>query len=370
MSPGHRSPALMGLALSALGGDEFLAHDQSRICVSAHVDDPVACRARGWRALEDLLATATFETNVFRLMADRGRVEPDLYLHTTLSGGILKRALRTEVLMHELAGGATLTINGADRLHRGLEADREVLEYAVAQPAWCNGFLSHTAVSAFGRHHDDHAVVVVQAEGHKHWKVYEPVPSEQESRTVFDAVLKPGDVLHVPAGWDHEVTGTGAPSLHWTFGFVVPSHADLVLGELTHQVRQGAPVDTLRAPDSSTLDPSALRRAMRLRSMERRTGSSLPWALGVTLPALEHIRVRWAARLPPVIDGTGGAMSVGSLGKRFRVDSRLAEAMRTLARGDSVPGADLVAGAATEAVVRTFLDWAVCQRLILVEAVE
>ncbi|MGQ0575135.1 MAG: JmjC domain-containing protein [Pseudonocardia sp.] len=333
----------------------------SRRCVTGHVRGLAVSARRGWTVVEELLATATFEPGMFRLVAERGRVEPDLYLRSELGGGVLRRALRPEVLEYELARGATLTVNGADRLHAGLLADREVLEYAVGRLAWCNGYLTYAAASAFGRHSDDHDVVVVQAEGRKRWTVFAPGTDEP----VLDRDLRPGDVLHVPAGWEHVVTGLGEPTLHWTFGFVVPSRADLLLAELGH--RASADPDALLDPGTWPTDPAALDVAARSRVTERRTGANLPWSLGAALPPLHALWVRWAARLPPVVAAGDGRLDVCTLGRRLRLDARLRDAMDLLARGDRVLAAELVGGEATEPVVRAFLTWSLRHRLVLLE---
>ncbi|MDT7729635.1 MAG: hypothetical protein QOI21_6211 [Actinomycetota bacterium] len=357
-----RYEPIMTEALAALGGGSIPPATLSRACLTGRLDPTRTRFERGWQVLEELLATATFEPNMVRLIADRGRVEPDLYLATTLSGGIVKRSLRAEVLLHELSNGATLTVNGADLLHTGLQADRELLEYAVGRIAWCNGFVSHTGVSAFGRHHDNHDVVVIQAEGTKHWRVFDPALDT----VVFDAITGPGDVLHVPTGWDHEVTGTGEPSVHWTFGFRVPSGSELVLDELNHRVRQG---EDLVAHNGFDADVDTLDTAARIRSLDRRAGANLPWAFGAELPALDELMVRWAARLPPVVMPTDDRLSVATLGRRYRVDARFEQPMRLLARGGRVRGSALVDGVAPEAAIRTFLTWALEQRLVLLEPV-
>ena len=353
----------MSAAFEALGGDTFVADSLSRQVVSGQIAHDVT--EHGWPLVEELLSTATFEPNMFRLVGEHGRVEPDLYLETVLGGGITNRRLRPDVLLHELSGGATLTINGADRLHTTLLADREVLEYRVGQRAWCNGFISHTAGSAFGLHHDNHDVIVMQAEGTKHWRVY-PADGTDRGEPVIDRVLRPGDVVHIPAGGKHEVTGTGSPSLHWTFGFVVPDVSDLTLAELTHRASLGTDLAALIG-DGVRLDPDTIASAARTRSLERRTGTNLPWSFGVELPQLNRIAVRWAARLPPVTTTTDSGTTVRTLGRTYRIDARLGEALRLLTRGERVPASDLVNGDATVPVVRTFLSWAIAQRLILVE---
>lgn len=318
--------------------------------------EPDLAATRGWPVLEDVLATTTYEPGMFRLVGERGTVDPSIYLDTELAGGILRRTLRADVLRHELDRGSTLTVNGADRLDRRVQDDREVLEYAVGHPAWCNGFVSHSAGSSFGRHRDGHDTVVVQGAGRKHWRVFEP---GEDGAELFARVLEPGDVLRVPAGWDHEVTGTGELSLHWTFGFVVPTNASLLAAALSRSQR-----DELERLTS--LSRADLLEAARVRTLGRRNGANLPALHGAF--DLATTEVRWAARLPPVVEVTADGVKIGSLGRRLGVDARLAGPVRRLGAGDRHLAADLVDDQATEAVVTQFLRWAVDQRLVLVES--
>ncbi|MFI5613922.1 JmjC domain-containing protein [Amycolatopsis sp. NPDC051903] len=344
---------IMTDVLDALGPRERL----SRACLTGRVDPERARAELGWSVVEELLATSTFDPGMFRIITEHGHTDPELYLASTLNGlSVVKRTMRANVLVHELSIGSTLNVNGADRLHSGLQADRELLEYAVGRLAWCNGFVSHTGSSAFGRHHDNHNVVVVQAEGSKHWRVFAP----DQDAPVFDTVLTAGDVLHVPTGWDHEVTGLGGSSVHWTFGFCVPSDHDIVLAELAHRASRG---EDLVVPDGDLADLTDLDTAARARSLDRRAGANLPWSLGDDLPELDELLVRWAARLPPAVTRSGDTLLVASLGSRYRIDARFDQAMRLLARGGRVRASVL----GSEAEVRTFLAFALEQRLVLLE---
>lgn len=343
-------------ALSALGVDTGHGPAEPGENWAEGRVEPSLVATRGWPIVEDVLASATYEPGMFRLVGARGTVDPSIYLDTELAGGILRRALRADVLHHELRCGSTLNVNGVDRLDRRIQDDREVLEYAVGHVAWCNGFVSHSAGSSFGRHRDGHDTVVVQGAGRKHWRVYEP--GNDGSTQIFSSVLKPGDVLRVPAGWDHEVTGTGEPSLHWTFGFVVPTHASLLAAAISRA--QGDDLQRL-----TSLSRADLLEQARVRSLGRRSGANLPALHGRF--DLATTEVRWAARLPPVVQVTADGVKIGSLGRRLVGDARLAGPVGRLAAGHRHLAADFVDDQATEAVVGQFLMWAVDQRLVLVE---
>ena len=77
----------------------------------------------------------------------------------------------------------------------------------------------HSA-QGFAPHYDDIDAYILQLEGYKRWKVYQPIqPNERLPRTssrdyttqdlmsiepVLDVVLGPGDLLYLPRGWIHQ----------------------------------------------------------------------------------------------------------------------------------------------------------------------
>ena len=83
----------------------------------------------------------------------------------------------------------------------------------------CNVYVTPKQSQGFAPHHDDIDAFVVQLEGEKRWRVYEPFPDDARPRTssrnftqdevatlrvVFDDVLREGDVLYLPRGFVHQ----------------------------------------------------------------------------------------------------------------------------------------------------------------------
>lgn len=152
---------------------------------------------------------------------------------------------------------------------------------------------------------------------------------------VWEGVLRPGQILHVPRGWWHNVRGTGDVSLHLTFGFTRATGIDWVSWL----------IDRLYADDlfrqdlprfGSFEDQAAHHKALaervaelagqadtrefladRDRQFPSRHRFSLPWP--VDLGALsEQTTVEFTPLLPTsvVADGAGVALETG--GKRYR----------------------------------------------------
>lgn len=373
---------LMSQCAAALGGDGFLRTGLSRELRRARVDPESAARHLGWHVIDEVLASATFEPNMIRLVGSAGRIEAGSYSSARMGAGeIVQRSLATRVFHGELIAGATLIVNKADRLHREVRANRERLEHWVSELAWCNAYATWCDTSAFGRHWDDHDVIVLQTEGAKDWVVFDPADEGCE-RPVFAGTLESGDSLHIPRGWPHMVTGRGGPSLHWTFGFRRPT-----VGELVADLLTGSDKDDLRSAQwsedgslsvadcvaardiakslsgqAATLD-TRLRRAM---SKERREGASLPWSVSPT--PWTGAAVRWAARYPPVVGYGEGRALVETLGGQYKLDGRLAPVLRLLAPGESVSFDDLRSETPLEEQqLSAFLDFALREEIVIVE---
>jgi ribosomal protein L16 Arg81 hydroxylase len=136
--------------------------------------------------------------------------------------------------------GASLVANHLHRVCPEVGAVVAMLEQEFAARAFANVYCSFKGVQAFQTHFDLHDVFAVQAEGEKTWKVWEsradapvnPVPpgdewekwlTESRGKLLFDAHMKPGDILYLPRGQYHDALTGDAASLHVTFG-VAPAN--------------------------------------------------------------------------------------------------------------------------------------------------
>lgn len=131
--------------------------------------------------------------------------------------------------------GASLVANQLHRVCPEVAAVATMLEHEFAARAFANVYCSFQGVQAFQTHFDLHDVFAVQAEGEKTWRVYEsradtpvlPLPpgdeiekwlTESRGRLLFEAQMKPGDVLYLPRGQYHDALTGSRASLHVTFG--------------------------------------------------------------------------------------------------------------------------------------------------------
>jgi ribosomal protein L16 Arg81 hydroxylase len=131
--------------------------------------------------------------------------------------------------------GASLVANQLHRVCPEVGAVVGMLEREFAARVVANVYCSFKGVQAFQTHFDLHDVFAVQAEGEKVWRVYEsradapvaPLPpgdeiekwlTESRGRLLFEAHMKPGDVLYLPRGQYHDALTGSQASLHVTFG--------------------------------------------------------------------------------------------------------------------------------------------------------
>jgi ribosomal protein L16 Arg81 hydroxylase len=131
--------------------------------------------------------------------------------------------------------GASLIANHLHRVCPEVSAVVAILERQFAARVVANVYCSFKGVQAFQTHYDLHDVFAFQAEGEKTWRIYEaradtpvaPLPPGDEvekwltatrGRLLFEAHMKPGDVLYLPRGQYHDALTGSQASLHVTFG--------------------------------------------------------------------------------------------------------------------------------------------------------
>lgn len=131
--------------------------------------------------------------------------------------------------------GASLIANQLHRVSPGVGAVAAMLEREFAARVSANAYCSFQGVQAFQTHFDLHDVFAVQCEGEKTWRIYEaradtpvnPVPpgdewekwlTETRGRLLFEAEMRPGDILYLPRGQYHDALTGDRASLHVSFG--------------------------------------------------------------------------------------------------------------------------------------------------------
>lgn len=129
-----------------------------------------------------------------------------------------------------LSKGATISLRGLESHSPSLQRLCAAVEWLFWCPVQINAYLSGDGAAGLPIHHDTHDVFILQLEGRKTWRLYEPLialplPGQQ---VIWDKQfppapnaelkLEPGDLLYLPRGLPHDATAVGGYSLHVTLG--------------------------------------------------------------------------------------------------------------------------------------------------------
>ncbi|MFI9787389.1 cupin domain-containing protein [Kitasatospora sp. NPDC051984] len=347
-----------------LGGDQFLTQALHRSYAVFPATGAEAGPLLSWDDLNAILASHRIEPPRLRLSLD-GQTVPVGRYSTPVANrrGVSWHRLHPADFHARLAEGASLVLDAIDEIHSPIRAAAVELERFTGTPVQTNAYASWTAQEGFGRHWDDHDVVVVQQYGAKRWRLWEPTrtaptfrdvdsPPEPEGDPVADFVLHPGDVLYLPRGWWHSVAADqGTPSLHLTFGLVAQTGATLLawLADELHRspvVREDIPVHGTAEEQSTYLatlrdallaelsDPDLVGRWARSTGTTHfgRPAPSLPYV--ESLPADSGLTVRITApRAELTRDPEAGTVTLSAAGTDWDFVERAVPVLETLLAG-------------------------------------
>ncbi len=132
------------------------------------------------------------------------------------------------------AGGATVVLQALQFSDPEFAALSTNLALDLNHPIQVNAYLSPRAARGLDIHFDFHDVVVVQLDGAKRLRVWEPLPRSARplkrgpaiaqptpgelGRPLIDRVLRNGDCLTVPRGFPHAAETVDEESAHLTIG--------------------------------------------------------------------------------------------------------------------------------------------------------
>ncbi|MEO3747864.1 cupin domain-containing protein [Plantactinospora sp. B5E13] len=233
------------------------------------------------------------------------------------------------------ADGATLVLQGLHRTWPALIDFTRELSLTLGQPLQVNAYLTPPGNQGFATHYDTHDVFVLQVDGHKHWRIHEPVlpdPLERQpwggradevsavadGPPALDVVLAPGDAFYLPRGWLHSAAARDEASLHLTVGVraltryaVVEALLDLAAED--RRLRAGLPLG-VDVADVNQLEPELTETVEALRD----------WLLRADPAAVaERLRRRaWPAARPAPIRPLAQAAAIARLDADTRLTPR------------------------------------------------
>lgn len=257
----------------------------------------------------------------FRLVRDGRPLDASRYTRTARIGGQVVPGVGDPVaVMRELAGGATIVLQGLQRSCPPLARLARDLELELSHPVQVNAYVTPAGSRGLGVHYDTHDVFVLQLAGSKQWSVHPPVLEDplasqpwkggraDPGEACLSVDLHAGDVLYVPRGFLHSAQAQQALSAHLTVGVVTTTWHDVVTRLVSaaateRELRRALPAGY--ADDADGLATGVGDALVRLRA----------WLDGVDprVVADDTIRRFWAGRGPQVPGQLGQVLALGAL---------------------------------------------------------
>jgi hypothetical protein len=152
-------------------------------------------------------------------------------------------------------GGATVVLQGLHLTDPVLARVANNLALELDQPIQVNAYLSPPSARGLDVHFDYHDVFVVQLEGSKRWRIWEPTERSRDpiggphaaprpdwselGDPQLDLVLEPGDVLYLPRGHPHVAETTEQESAHLTIGLLAVTWHRVVRRAIDDEIAAG-----------------------------------------------------------------------------------------------------------------------------------
>jgi bifunctional lysine-specific demethylase and histidyl-hydroxylase NO66 len=186
--------------------------------------------------VESSIVTGALEHDKFVLIKSGvGQVSVDemtieqRYPRARHTGRTPKVVLDPRVVLSYFDRGYTLVIKDASLFSPRLQKFVNRVQQRLGFYVQTNVYFTPPKAQGFDVHHDTHDTMVMQIEGTKTWRVYDPVvelPVETQPFSKEEHVknlklnrqvtLQPGDTLYVPHGFPHEAMTSEGTSLHVT----------------------------------------------------------------------------------------------------------------------------------------------------------
>jgi ribosomal protein L16 Arg81 hydroxylase len=197
-----------------------------------------------WTELSAILEQHRLTPPRLKLYREGQPIDPALYLTPAIFG---VPRLNAGGLAACLAQGASLILDDVQELAPRVQDLMHGFQDVLRTDAYANLYAGWKTQKALELHWDAQEAIIIQLNGRKRWKVYEPtrphplkndieVPAEPVGAPAWDGILTDGDTLYIPRGWWHEAFPLDEPSLHLTISLTPPTCLDYV-GWVVSQLR-------------------------------------------------------------------------------------------------------------------------------------
>jgi ribosomal protein L16 Arg81 hydroxylase len=202
-----------------------------------------------WDALNLLLDGATFPLESLRVVRESTHIPKSLYIK---QGHVASAALSSL-----LDKGVSLIFNQLEKHVPALRALCNDITRRTSEQTSAAAVVTSGQGGALRRHCDDEDLIIIQVAGTKRWQVFGPcVGAERPPKgpPVFDRVLRPGDILFLPAEQWHHCQNGPHRSLHVSILFYPPTGRHL----MSMLVAQLLSDEIFRRPLTRHSDPEIL----------------------------------------------------------------------------------------------------------------
>ncbi|MBA3605196.1 MAG: cupin, partial [Acidimicrobiia bacterium] len=253
--PHHDAPGLGDLVAEPAA---FLAGELFRrpLWTSARLLPRSPCAFPTAEALWSDALTRHVRTPAFRLVQDGTTLAPSSYCRPA---GVGQRTIDDVIEPNRVLelhrAGATMVLQGLQLTDPALGRCATNLALALDHPVQVNAYLSPEAACGLDVHFDYHDVFVVQLDGCKRWRVWEPLArTRQPVRAVapvtmptldelgapsLDLTMRAGDCLYLPRGFPHAAETIESASAHLTIGVMAVTWQRVVRHALDAAVGAG-----------------------------------------------------------------------------------------------------------------------------------
>jgi len=227
----------------------------------------------------DVLTRGT-RTPSFRLVRKGATLSAAAYCRTAGVGNrTITDVIQPNRVLELYADGATMVLQGLQLTDPVLARFANNLALSLDHPVQVNAYLSPAAARGLELHFDFHDVFVVQLEGAKRWRVWDPLPRTRDpirgtakiplptldelGEPRLDLTLTSGDCLYLPRGFPHAAETIDTSSSHLTVGLLAITWQRVVRHALDASVTSGGfaasvPAGSLDAAGAEPPDPALL----------------------------------------------------------------------------------------------------------------
>ncbi|MFI9630470.1 cupin domain-containing protein [Streptomyces sp. NPDC052042] len=201
------------------------------------------------RQLDDIVAMEAVSPSYLRVAKDGRGVPGKAYTRTVADrGAALTEAVVPEQVYELFRSGGTITWNALNHFLPSARHLVDVFARTFACPSEVVAFLTPAGKDGYAPHHDPVDVYVIQIEGTKDWRIWEPPAGRRADRAshrpedlgtpVIETTLRPGDVLYLPYGTPHAAAAKAEVSLHLSVTVEPRRWRDLVSETVEHLVQE------------------------------------------------------------------------------------------------------------------------------------